>query len=167
MHQLHFSLGLTLVLGFFAPAWGFAHALHVTCTLARGNVEVESFYDDDTPAIKADVLVVNAKEATLAQGTTNAKGRWSFAAPAPGAYEVRVNAGAGHRAKTTLVVPPPTTAAAAPMPPAGAETNGNDGMQRADFTRTPWVKILLGLVIIGGCSVAFLIASLWRKNQRA
>jgi hypothetical protein len=194
MRRLHFSMCLVLVMFPLAPAWGFAHALHVACTLQGDKealpvvgastvgfmasplggsllavsaffpkVEVEGFYDDNTPAIKADVQVVNAAAGVIvAQGTTDAAGKWFFATPPPGTYEVRVNAGAGHRAKTTLVVPASTTTAA----PSPDGTAVNDGPKRADLTRTPWLKILIGLVIIGGCSVAFLIASLLRKKDR-
>jgi hypothetical protein len=146
----------------FAPACAFAHALGVDCTLRGAEVEVEAFYDDDAPAQMAKVQVVNALDEIIASGVTDAKGRWTFAAPPPGKYEVRVDAGAGHRAKKTINVTgvepnTPTEEQAPPMPI-------SDGPTRAEFTRFPWVQVLIGVVVLGGLGGAFAIATVLRKN---
>ena len=141
------------------PTSAFAHNVGVDCTLRGDKVEVETFYDDDTPAIKAKISVVNAKDEVVAAGVTDANGRWSFAAPIPGKYEVRADAGAGHRAKTTINIP-----GASAAPTAGTV---NEGRKRAEITGFPWLNVLLGLTIIGGCGAAFLIASYRRRNQES
>ena len=60
MPRLLFLVLPALVLLVGVPANAFAHALGVACTLRGDKVEVEVFYDDDTPAQKAKVQVLNA-----------------------------------------------------------------------------------------------------------
>jgi hypothetical protein len=136
------------------PALGHAHAIGVDCKLRAGKIEVEAFYDDDSPAGKAKVRVVNAKEEIIASGVTDAKGLWSFAAPASGKYEVRVDAGAGHRAKKAIEVP------------ADPEVIASEGPTRAEFTSTPWLKMLIGVAVIGGLGGAFLLMTAFRRNRQ-
>jgi hypothetical protein len=120
-------------------------------------VEVEVFYDDDTPAINAKVQVLDANEKVTLSGTTDTQGRWTFATPAAGKYEVRADAGAGHRAKTSLAVP---VVAESPAPVAIS-----DGPTREEFTRFPWLKVAIGVAVLGGIAVAFMIAPSLRKKE--
>ena len=145
---------LTAVVAVLMPARVFAHAVGVECKFKDGKVLVEAFYDDDTPAAKAKVEVVNAKDEIIAKDMTDNAGRWSFAAPAPGKYEVRVDAGAGHRATTSITIP----GAATPEPVTSISEN-----TRAGFTGVPWLKMTIGFVTIGTLCGAFLIASALRK----
>jgi len=163
------------------PAAASAHAVGVDCTLRRGIVTVEVFYDDDTAAVKAKVQVVNEKGDVVASGITDKDGRWTFRKPAPGKYEVRADAGAGHRAKKTLNVPGSAPEDAAigvlgelsmQVEPAersnrSESTSIGDGPSRAELTRFPWEKTLVSLAIIGGMGGAFMIASQRRKNGNA
>ena len=148
----------TSVIVVLMPARAFAHALGVECKLKDGKVLVEAFYDDDTPAAKAKVEVVNAKDEVISKDMTDGEGRWSFTAPAPGKYEVRVDAGAGHRATTSITIP----GAAAPEPVTSISEN-----TRAEFTGVPWLKMTIGFVTIGTLCGAFLIASALRKVGKA
>lgn len=148
-----FLAGLILTL---VPAVAQAHALGIDCKLRDGKVKVEAFYDDDSPAQNAKVQVVNAKEEVVASGTTDAQGLWSFLTPAPGRYEVRVDAGAGHRAKKAIDIPAPTTQG----------DTISEGTTRAEFTRIPWLKVLIGLAVIGSLGGAFLLASLIREKAK-
>ncbi len=150
----------------FAPADAFAHALGVDCTRRGAKVEVEAFYDDDSPAQQAKVQVVNAKDEIVASGVTDAKGMWTFATPPPGKYEVRVDAGAGHRAKKTINVPAvePRTPVPEDVPPAPAVTISEGGPTRAEFTRFPWLQVLIGVVVLGAVGGAFALATVLRKN---
>jgi len=144
----------------FAPASALAHALGVDCTLRGAKVEVEAFYDDNAPAQKAKVQVVNALDEIIASGVTDATGSWTFATPPPGKYEVRVDAGAGHRAKKTIIVPAaePEAAIAPPL------TIVEEGPTRVEFTRFPWVQVLIGVVVLGGVGAAFAISTMLRRN---
>jgi hypothetical protein len=143
------------------PGYVFAHAVGVSCTLRGDKVEVEAYYDDDSPAIKAKVQVLNAKDEIVATGITDEKGRWNFDRPAPGLYEVRLDAGAGHRKDTTLTVPglvnEPTPAA--PTPTAVSS-------ERDRFTQVPWLNVVIGLAVIGGGCAMFRIASRLRWATR-
>ncbi len=144
-----------------APTSVFAHAVGVDCTLKAGKVEVEAFYDDDSPAQQAKVQVVNAQDEIIASGVTDAKGKWTFAAPPPGAYEVRLDAGAGHRAKRTIHVP---AVESIDKPPAVKIT---EGRTRAEFTRFPWIQVLIGVMVLGGVGGAFAISTVLRKSGRS
>ena len=125
------------------PTMAHAHALGVQAKIKDGKVFVEVYYDDDSPAGKAKVKLLKGKD-EIAAAVTDAEGRCSFDAPAPGKYEIHADAGAGHNAKTTL-------------------TTASDGPSREEFTSTPRLKIHWRRVI-GRVGVAFLLAS---KSARA
>lgn len=141
------------------PSSAFAHALGVDCVLRGGKIEVEAFYDDDTPAQKAKVRVVSGKDEIVTEGVTDEKGCWEFAALPPGTYEVRVDAGAGHRAKKTITIPPPAPAHAEQRPaPIGT------GPTRAEFTEFPWLRGLIGVLAIAGLAGALSAFLQYRKR---
>ena len=152
------SLMLALLMLALLPAMTYAHNVGVECKIRGDKVEVEAYYDDSTDAAQAKVRVVNAEGMEIASGVTDDKGRWSFAMPAPGKYEVHLDAGAGHRANTNVVIS--SASQGAIVPP---ETI-SEGPPREEFTRTPWLKLAIGLIVIGGLSGAFLLAS-WMKKK--
>src|SRR5947209_14726965 len=104
MRAIFWPLGCLLVL--VAPLRSAAHGLGAECKVNGSRVELEAYYDDNTPARDARVYVEDAEHQLLAAGRTDADGRWSFARPGAGAYRVIVDAGAGHRKelKFTLAV---------------------------------------------------------------
>jgi hypothetical protein len=163
MRRFLLSALLAIGMSAFLPNLAAAHALLVDCNMRNGKVEVEAFYDDDTPAPKARVKVINADEQMVAGGFTDQNGSWSFAMPAPGKYVVVVDAGAGHRKEKSIEVPARPDESIAPKD----EAPIGDGPKRDELTRIPWLKIAIGLVIIGGLSGAFLLASIMRKNAKA
>jgi hypothetical protein len=115
-----------------------AHGVGVQATLAGGTVRVEGFFDDDTPAAAAKVTVVEDGR-TVAEGTTDDRGVWTFPAPPPGTYRVLIDAGAGHRAAANLVIP---AAGAAPAVV-------TDGPDRATATGPrKWLMAAAGLAAI-------------------
>jgi len=146
------------------PADLFAHALGVECRLRQGKVEVEAYYSDDTPAPGAEVSVRDEKDKEIAAGQTDREGRWSFAAPPPGKYQVVVEAGAGHRARTQITIP--VSAADALRISAGPP--------RGDFTRFPWLKLMIGIGAIAFFGIAFwlgftiqlIVAEVWINYTR-
>ena len=167
MRNLLVSSGLAWCSLLLGSACADAHAVGVDCFLRGDKVEVEAYYDDDTPARKARVEIVSARADVLVAGMTDDNGRWSCAAPAPGQYEVRIDAGAGHRAKSTITIPGRTESPAPGTSPEAQETRISNEPSRAEFTEVPWLKAAIGLVVIGGCAGAFLLASfLRRKSER-
>src|SRR5438067_1194458 len=103
----------------------------------RGDrVEVEAFYDDDTPARNARVTVTDAAGNKIAEGLTDAQGRWSFSKPATGTITVIADAGAGHRYQADFDIPP--------NPPTAAPTDDDQpirtGPSRAELTAIPWAR---------------------------
>ncbi len=123
-----------------------AHALGAECKLHGERVELEAYYDDDTPARDAKVRLLDADKKLLAEGRTDAQGRCALPAPQPGRYQVVVDAGAGHVTQLSITVP------ARDAMPAVAVSLG-DGPKRRDFTRFPWIKVCLGLGIIGAAAL--------------
>ncbi len=141
------------------PSAAFAHAVGVEAKLKDGVVRVEAYYDDDTPAAAAKVTVEGEAKAVVAEGKTDAKGVWSFPAPPAGRYTIRVDAGAGHVAKTTITVPPAHLHASGTEPgtaPADAEpVSISEGPTRASFTGpTRWVMAAVGVGLIGALAAA-------------
>jgi nickel transport protein len=133
-----------LALALTAPALQ-AHAIGLSCKLVGRDVRVEAYFDDDTPARQAKITVRNTAREIVAQGRTDDQGVWTFTPPAPAAYEVTVDAGAGHLALQRLVVPD-----------AIAEDNrlGN-GPSRTEFTQFPWPRLAAGLGLIALVALAF------------
>lgn len=143
-----------------------AHGLLVTCKLQGGKVEVQVFYDDRTDAAKAKVQLVNDNGEEIATGVTNDKGKCWLKTPAPGKYVVHADAGAGHRAKKELVVPLGMKTEPVGMVETPGTSPGQNSVndEREELTRTPWLKIGIGLATIVALSGAFLIATRMRKS---
>ena len=158
------------------PAWVFAHNLSVDCRLADAVVHVEVYYDDDTPGANAKVEVRDANEKVIVKGVTDNQGKWSCAAPPPGKYVVYADAGAGHRAKRRINVPAPAEQARgaenSPTPdksamPSIRSDSISEGPSKDEITRTPWLKIAIGLAVIGVCSGAFVVAMRLKRGAQA
>src|SRR5262245_27201137 len=153
---MRFRIAITLVLlGMLSAtraAW--AHNLGHECKIRGGRVEVEAYFSDDTSAVGASIVVQDASEQTIAQGRTDRDGKWSFELPEPGKYRVIVDAGDGHRSTSFLTVPGKDS-----------EASGSDRPTRAEFTRTPWVKLGIGLGLIA--LVAFGIQAALRQSRAA
>lgn len=133
-----------------APSW--AHALGATWTVRDGRLHVEAFYDDDSPAARAKVVLLDERGKELAGGTTDDKGLWQTSAPPPGSYKLRVDAGDGHLTESRVNL---------------KESAPAQGPARAELTRYPWLKIMLGLGVIGIILAAFLLAKLVRGQNAA
>ncbi len=132
-----------------------AHALYVECKLRGETVRVEAYFDDDTPAAEAKIVVRTKDGAEVARGATNDKGVFAFAKPAPGKYVVVADAGQGHRAEQAMTVP---TAAA--LEKLGVydlnapEVVVTPGPTRTERVRFPWLRVGLGLASIAGLAGA-------------
>lgn len=147
---MRWSIGLLGLL--FVPAMASAHGLGAECKLGDKVVTVSAYFDDDTDAEGAKVRVLDAAKNTVAEGTTDAKGKWTFPRPPAGEYRVEIDAGAGHVARVRLTVP-----AEGATPPA-------DAPKRAEFTRFRWRELGLGLGTITVAAVG--VRWLMRKRDR-
>ena len=132
-----------------------AHAISAECQIRKDRVELEAYFNDDTPARHAKVVVTNSDQKAFAEGMTDDYGRWSFPTPRAGRYAVTVDAGDGHRVVVSLTVP---------ATPGDAMAAG-DGPSREEFTRTPWLGVGLGLLVIALAAVG-LRAAVRRKCER-
>ena len=131
-----------------------AHAISAECQIRKDRVELEAYFNDDTPARHAKVVVTNSDQKAFAEGMTDDYGRWSFPTPGPGRYAVTVDAGDGHRVTVSLAVPETP-----------GDTAASDGPSRDVFTRTPWLGAGLGLLVIALAAVG-LRAAVRRKCER-
>ncbi len=159
-----------------------AHGLGAECKVHGGRVEVEAYFDDDTVAADAAVVVRDAAQAIVAEGRTDAKGLWSFAAPDAGIYRVTVDAGAGHRTTLRIKVPERTDAPGPTVTAASGECDCctddskadagpaeaviSDGPSRAVFTRLPWAKVALGLSAITLMGLAWGGCRRWKSRRQ-
>lgn len=153
MQRLRLSVAV-VVLGAWA-ADADAHALYIECKLRGDAVRVEAYFDDDTPAVGAKIVVRTKDGAEVARGAANDKGVFEFAKPAPGKYVVAADAGQGHRAEQPMTMP---TAAA--LEKLGAfdlnapEVIVTPGPTRTERVRFPWLRTGLGLASIAGLAGA-------------
>jgi hypothetical protein len=164
LHQ-YYGIVATLLLLLFWPVHAAAHNLDAECKLVGNRVEVEAFYDDDTPARQARVRVLDARQEVLFEGKTDEQGKWSFPRPAPGEYKVEIDAGAGHRRPVTMTIPGPR-ANATTEKVIEAAVRISESAGREELTRFPWQRLLLGLLIIAALSGFFLLVSRRRRPQR-
>jgi hypothetical protein len=97
-----------------SPLAASAHGLSLDVKVSGSAVSIAVYYDDDTPGAGAAVKVYDAGKAVVLEGTTDAKGEWTFPAPPPGEYTVRAKTDDGHATKYTPFaiadVPPPADA---------------------------------------------------------
>lgn len=160
-----------------------AHDLGAEVKIVKGRVVVEAYYDDGTSARGAKVKIHDADRRVVAQGETNKKGVWSFPVPKPGPYEAAVNAGGGHLTRVKFTVKesagtsaPPNGVEPSPGAPDSGDTVENSepardmevvstGPSRAEFTQTPWLKLGIGLGVIGALAAAMFVAT--RLNRPA
>lgn len=188
---------LGLVLGILGPvsadaaAWW--HGLFVKASWQSGELRIEAFYDDDTPATQAKIIIADSHGAVLAQGVTNDQGVWRLSWRQPGKLTIRCDTKDGHRASTTLEVPAEAAsvpASASSTPPkdtasaGGSESPATPGRQaepagafdpasplatdplpsRQELTATPWSKVLLGLAMIA--FLGFAVRQMLRAGNR-
>lgn len=167
---------LWLLLGWaVCPAPAFGHNVAIECKLACNEVRIYVFYDDDSDAAGAKVEVLDGAAKVIASGKTDGKGLWKFTAPPPGKYQVHADAGAGHKAKQSFTIPEPTKGAGRLRPgPEGpgdsssrepTEKTISDGPSRQEVTAYPWLKIALGIGIIGLVAVAFVLTRLAKGSR--
>jgi len=160
--HLIISVIATIVGGMMAAPEVFAHKMLISCDGRGERLRVEAFFDDDTPAQNAKVIVENEAREIVLEGKTDDRGVWSVPKPAPGKYLVRAET-FGHVAREALVVAAETSApkviAPPEMSPKGAEASvamPRESVQpdshpaRDQATGTPWLKVAIGLAIIAG-----------------
>jgi hypothetical protein len=136
-----------------------AHALYAEAKLRGDTVTVEVFYSDNTPARGAAVTVRDKSGQEVAAGQTDDEGRWSFARPAAGKYEVMADGGAGHRVRVPITIP--SDAVLKTHTPTPDEVVVTAGPTREELTRFPWLRAALGVAAIGGLALL-----LWLANRR-
>jgi hypothetical protein len=125
-----------------------AHGLAFDCTRDGDRIQVEAYFDDDTPARAAKVQVKDEQEQIVAEGRTDDQGRWSFARPQPGRYVVVVDAGGGHRESRPITIGTDTDILTTEPAPVSGRSH------RERFTAFPWLRLGLGLAIIAGLGLA-------------
>jgi nickel transport protein len=145
-----FSPAVVLGLGMVVFSCGRtdAHALGADCRIRDGRVLLEAYFSDDTPARHAKVEVKDVAGNVVAEGKTDDEGRWSFALPSAGTYQVAVDAGMGHRTTIALAISEEQLAAG-----------------RQEFTHIPWLRVGLGLAVIA--ALAVMLHVWFRRSQAA
>jgi hypothetical protein len=143
-HRGRSLLGLVLALMTAPPAW--AHALGAECKVRGDQLEIEAYFDDDTPAERARVRILDNDGREVATGRTDDKGVFRLATPAAGRYRVVVDAGSGHRAQVTVTIASNTS----------SPVTVSEGPTREEFTRMPWFYVGLGLLLIAGITSGWL-----------
>ena len=131
--------------------------LHVEAKLKGDSVTVEAFFDDNMPAVSAQVTVIDKSKRTIAAGRTNGLGSYRFPRPKPEKYEFAVDSGEGRLHRVTIPIPAPSAFSA----PANEEIVVTSGPTRTELMRYPWLRIALGLSALAG-----LAAVVWWATRR-
>ncbi|HTU20668.1 MAG TPA: carboxypeptidase-like regulatory domain-containing protein [Gemmataceae bacterium] len=161
-HAVEIAAGVLSLFAMARPVE--AHALGAECTLHGDSVRLEAYFDDDTAAADARVVVRDEARNIVAEGRTDSKGVWSFAAPPPGPYRVTVDAGAGHQTTIPLRIPSKTEQMR--TVPSAAEL-AHEGPTRVEFTRFPWGGVALGLTVIVLLFLGWRGLRRWRRRCRS
>jgi hypothetical protein len=137
-----------LAIVFLAPTSSWAHALRADYSIKDGVIHLEAYFDDDSPARNAQVLLRDNDEKTLTESSTDARGLCSLPTPPPGRYFLIVDAGMGHRHKQPIII------ASEKQTTSVAATENT----RKEHTAFPYFKVSLGFGIIFLASLTYLIA---------
>ena len=102
--QLWLSLSAAMILvAMLGTSRAHAHRIDVSVDITEGKIVVEARYHDGAPVREADVLVTDPDGSPLAEGTTDADGRFLFTlTTVPVHMNVVVETGDGHRGATTV-----------------------------------------------------------------
>lgn len=134
-----------------AQSTALAHAIGIEAKLKEGKVSVEAYYDDDTPASGARVVVEGSDAKVTLEGVTDERGMWSFPVPSPGIYVIRLHAEDGHSTRTRITIPGPGIRDELATTPSDLPIS--DSPSRATFTGPMrWVMTALGLMLIAGAT---------------
>lgn len=143
----------------FVPSVGYSHGMGVDAKLKADLVRVEVYYDDDTPASAAKVVVTDVNGMMIAEGTTDKSGIWSFPIPKAGKYRITADGGDGHLAKTSITI---TEQAAPTNPKLGLDAESpknaenpdvdvvvSEGLTRSEVTGSRRLAMVgIGLILI-------------------
>ncbi|MGF1578755.1 MAG: carboxypeptidase-like regulatory domain-containing protein [Gemmataceae bacterium] len=138
-----FGIVAWVVLG--ATGFVHAHKVDVRLEVKIGVIEAVVASDDGTPIPKAKI-VVSSDGFPVTEGTTDAKGKWSFLIPEPGEYRLRADAGAGHLAFAEFKVDP------------NKKVEIRASTSTAPF-HFPWVQATIGLTVIAALAGAMIVAA--------
>lgn len=90
-------LGWALLLVLVCAAPALAHKVNLFAYVERGVVYTESYFPDGAPVVAGKVLVYDSQKQLLLEGTTDAKGLFSFPLPKVDELKIVVEASMGHR----------------------------------------------------------------------
>lgn len=80
----------------------FAHRVNIFARIEGKQVICQCFYNDGQPVIDQSVTVVLSNDTIIAQGTTDNKGIFSFSPNVQDDLIIKLDAGMGHAATTTI-----------------------------------------------------------------
>ncbi len=109
------------------------HKLCAKLDIQGDKIIVEAWYDNDIPAEKAKVTLLQQKK-TLAEAMTDERGMCTFTIPPSGDYLLDISAGGGHRTEIAFAL--------------GAETVAEAGDTKAGVSSKRWWGATVGVLLI-------------------
>jgi hypothetical protein len=140
-----------------------AHALKADVRVGKDKITVESFFDDNTPAVQALVRVLDPNKKVVAEAKTNVDGYCALPLPPPGEYQLVVDAGAGHR--TTMPITIVGADRTHDQTDPTEQTAARDSDTRVGDDSSRWLKIAIGLSAIAALSIGYILSR--RFSSRA
>jgi hypothetical protein len=101
--QCYLSLFVGMGVILLSPALASAHALEAIVRVTNTALVIEAGYDDDTPAPDAQVVIRDANQRIVYEGTTDERGLCTFSLPPAGRYVAEVTS-TGHRATVEFTI---------------------------------------------------------------
>lgn len=148
---------LAFVVSSLLPAQ--AHRLTVEWEFVRGTLEIRGFLGDD-PAAGADVELLDASGAVVAEGVLDDAGRFRWHLSGVGPITVELNAGLGHRRTLTLTeedLRPGLTDREGPGSPADpADSPAPRAAGTSDTAFSQGVRVGLGLTFLLALAAAWM-----------
>ncbi|HMO35608.1 MAG TPA: carboxypeptidase-like regulatory domain-containing protein [Gemmatales bacterium] len=110
------------------------HKLCAVVQMAGDKLQIEAWYDNETPAENA-VVSLFLKNKQLQQSRTDERGICTLTIPPAGDYRVQVEAGGGHRTELVFSI--------------AMEILADDSDSKETVSNRRWWGMLLGIAIIG------------------
>jgi ABC-type Co2+ transport system permease subunit len=159
------AAAVVLIVAVLAPATASAHDLEARARISGGQVEVEAFFSDGTPVAAARVTVTEAPAgggsggapAIVAEGRTDAGGRFEFVPARHVAHVVVIQDSLGHRTEMEI-----------PAPSLGGESGAATGETIAstgEALSPAWLRVAAGLSAIAVLAAGAYAALRWRRPR--
>jgi nickel transport protein len=88
---------LALLAGVFGSQDALAHKVNLFAYVENGRIQVESFFPDGKPVVSGQIDITDSQRRKVAEGVTDAQGKFSVPIPVVDDLTITVDASMGHK----------------------------------------------------------------------